>query len=91
MRRFLTPFVLGLTLASGSAHADWDMAVNGCARLLTDPNCGSCSALWPDIARCAAKAEGVDADPCIARVNDKYWQEPMAFDRVRAVRSCLKD
>lgn len=83
-------------LAGSEAVADWTQSTMACAELIaaqTSPRCGSCAALWPQISKCAADAEGVEparADACISRVNNESWAKPLYFDRVGAVVSCLK-
>jgi hypothetical protein len=79
--------------ASPTAYADWNESVKECAATIAaQAHCASCSALWPQISKCAADQEGADpalADGCIARVNNKDWAKPMYFDRVAEVIACL--
>jgi hypothetical protein len=94
MIRTSIPFCIALTCVF-PAHADWAASAKECAEVIaaqTMPRCGSCAALWPQISKCAADAEGVDparTGTCINRVNDDNWGKPMYFDRVGAVISCL--
>jgi hypothetical protein len=92
MIRFALPFCLGLSLAT-PAHADWKGAAQECANVIAARTlCASCSALWAEISRCAAGSEGIDsarANACIRHVNNENWAQPMYFDRVAAVFSCL--
>jgi hypothetical protein len=92
MIRFALPFCIGLSLAP-AAYADWRDAAKECGNAAAaQARCASCSALWPEISACAAKAEGLDHErtaACIARVNNENWAKPMYFDRVAAVFACL--
>jgi hypothetical protein len=93
MIRLALPFCL--VLSAATAHADWKHSAEECGALVaaqTVPRCGSCAALWPQISKCAAEAEGVEparAEACINRVNTDDWSQPMYFDRVAEVFSCL--
>jgi hypothetical protein len=92
MNKFIVPFCLALVYAS-AAHSDWLTSSRECGnRLSSQTGCASCSALWPEISRCAGEAEGVDmsrVDTCIKRVNAQDWNKPMYVDRVGAVGDCL--
>src|SRR5438270_9303855 len=94
MSRIVFPVFLVLATVQ-TAYADWNESAKACGELIAEqtvPRCGSCAALWPQISKCAADAEGIDptrTDVCIARVNNDNWAQPMYFDRVGAVISCL--
>jgi hypothetical protein len=93
MRRLGLVLLSLFVAASPAAYADWNESAKECAeQIAAQAHCASCSALWPQISKCAADHEGADAaltDGCIARVNNKYWAKPMYFDRVAEVFSCL--
>ncbi len=90
--RFALPFATGMLLAT-TAHADWHAAASACAESAAQRfRCASCSALWAEIALCAATQEGSStalASDCIQRVNNEAWGRPMYYDRVAAVFACL--
>jgi hypothetical protein len=92
MIRSVLAFSLVLAIPP-TAYADWNESAKECAeQIAAQAHCASCSALWPQISKCAADHEGGDpalTDSCIARVNNKYWAKPMYFDRVAEVFSCL--
>jgi hypothetical protein len=95
-----------LCAASSLAQAqtqDWRPAARQCgeqyAQWFRDTYghpCASCSAGWPDIARCTVKTVepqiSHDAlEACIRRTNDKDWDLPMAHDRIGDVLQCLRE
>ena len=94
MRRVALPLFV-IVAAGPAAAADWGASAKECSALIsaqTSPRCGSCAALWPQISKCAADAQGIDparTDDCVTRVNNDNWAKPMYFDRVSAVIACL--
>jgi hypothetical protein len=94
-----------LCAASSLAQAqtqDWRPVARQCAerfaqwfRATHGYPCASCSAGWPDIARCTVKTVKPDTshdalEACIQRINDKDWDLPMAHDRIGDVLQCLR-
>ena len=71
----------------GEQYAAWFRETHGYP-------CVSCSAGWPDMARCttgtvAPQISHDIVEACIHRVNDADWGLPMAHDRIEDVMSCL--
>lgn len=91
--------LLAILLITGVADADaaeigWQQVIRTCAQdLQRGQQCGSCSAFWPEISRCAAQAfPGATpalVETCIERVNARDFKMPMAHDRSIDVIMCL--
>ena|SRR5690242_15530968 len=97
-RQWFAAFGLGVSIAAVadcSAFAySWSGVAQQCAAEIAqqNPDCGSCSALWPDISRCVASRlmpGAPSVEQCIARTNEREWRAAMAHDRVAETIRCI--